>query len=479
MLACVSAIALALLFSSSAAPAGAADPASTDSTSIGAAASAVAWLKTQQQPDGGFEVASFAGFETRDVVLAIAEQAQTTTTWTASAARTAVEALQAGGSGPTPLDYLEDLVAASNDPGVAAKTVVLVSEPLGIDPTAFGAVNLQAKMGGCSGLTSPTFNGLLYLIIAQQLSCNGAPAASVTAVRAAQQANGGWGFVGDPTADDIDNDTTALAVEALVGSGALPSDPAVRAALGFLAHNHQANGAWQSFGEDDPNSTAMAILAITAAGYDVRTPCWRDAVAPALAGTPYTSPDVWLRSRQLTTGADAGRVQSPSDSFGINTLPTSQAVEGLLRSWLPVARAAAQVCTTAGSAPSVSTSAPTAGGTITVSGDGFAPGASLTIELHSDAVVLATVTADVTGAYSATVTIPADTAAGAHEIVVAGLGPDGQPTTSVVTIDVRAAVAVEGAVAAQGAVAVEGVVAVEQPVAVGAAVVSVQPTFTG
>jgi hypothetical protein len=346
VLVCTIALALTTLLGSSFAPVGAADPASN-----AAAASAVAWLTAHQQPDGGFEMATFPGFETRDAVLALAEQAQTTPTWNAGVARTAVEALQAGGSGPTPLDYLEDLVAASSDPGVAAKTVVLVSEPLGIDPTAFGSVNLLAKMGGCTGQASPTFNGLLYLVVAQQLLCGAAPEASIAAVRDAQQANGGWGFAGDPTTDDIDNDTTALAVEALVGSGAAPNDAAVRAALLFLAQNHQANGAWQFFGEDDPNSTAMAVIAITAAGYDVTTACWRDTVAPELAGRPYASPDAWLRAQQLAAGVDAGRVQSPSDSFGVNTLPTAQTVQALLRSWLPVDRAAPQVCAVPDPAP--------------------------------------------------------------------------------------------------------------------------------
>ncbi len=348
VLACSSALAIAILFSSSVAPVGAADSESTT-----ASANAVAWLKTKQLPDGSFEVAGFAGFETRDVVLAIAEQAQTGTTWSSSQALAAVQALKAGGSGPTPLDYLEDLVAASSDHGVAAKTVVLVSASLGIDATAFGSVNLLTKMGGCDGTSSATFNGLLYLIIAQQLLCAGvAPAANVTTVRSAQQANGGWGFAGDNTTDDIDNDTTAVAVEALIGSGATIADPAVQKALAFFAANFQADGAWQSFGEDDPNSTALAILGVTAAGFDVTTSCWRDTLAPDLVGTAYTSPDAWLRSQQLTTGTDAGRVQSPSDSFGVNTFATSQFVEGLMRSWLPVARAAEQTCATAGPPPS-------------------------------------------------------------------------------------------------------------------------------
>ena len=121
-------------------------------------------------------------------------------------------------------------------------------------------------MGGCDGTSSATFNGLLYLVIAQQLLCGGAPAANITTIRDAQQANGGWGFAGDNTAADIDNDTTAVALEALIGSGATTTDPAVQSALAFFAANFQADGAWQSFGADDPNSTAMAILGLTAAG---------------------------------------------------------------------------------------------------------------------------------------------------------------------------------------------------------------------
>ena len=337
VLACISTLAVFALCSWSFIPVGvgAADPASD---------AAVSWLVTQQQSDGGFEAAvpPFPGFETRDVVLAIAEHAQTGTTWNASEALAAVQSLQVGGL--TALDYLEALVAGSSDQGVAAKTVVLVSEPLGIDPTAFGSVDLVAKMGGCSNTTAPTFNGQLYLALAQQLVCSGAPAALITDIRGAQQANGGWGFAGDPTTDDIDNDTTGLAIEALIGSGATIDDPDLHAALMFLASNFQSNGAWQFFGDDDPNSTAMAVLAITAAGFDVSTSCWRDTLLPETAGTPYTSPDAWLRSQQLTSGADAGRIQSPADQFGVNTLPTSQTVEGLMRSWMPVARATAQTC---------------------------------------------------------------------------------------------------------------------------------------
>ena len=337
VVACISALAVLALCTSFFVPVGAADPASD---------AAVSWLATQQQSDGGFEIAAPGSiFETPDVVLAVAEHAQTGTTWNTSEALAAVQALQVGGK--SPLDYLESFIASDNDEGRAARMIVEVAAPLGMDPTAFGSVDLVTRMGGCANTSTATFNGNLYLALAQQLACSGAPAALISDIRGAQHDNGGWGFTGNPAVDDVDNDTTALGVEALIGSGATAADPDVRAALMYLAGSFQANGSWQSFGSDDPNSTAMAMLAITAAGFDVGTSCWRDTLVPATAGSPYTGPATWLVSQQLTSGSDAGRVQSPADSFPpISTFATSQSVEGLLRSWLPVARATTQTCTT-------------------------------------------------------------------------------------------------------------------------------------
>lgn len=60
-----------------------------------------------------------------------------------------------------------------------------------------------------------------------------------------------------------------------------------------------------------------------------------------------------------------------------------------------------------------------AGGEITVSGEGWTPETAVTVELHSDPVVLAKdVAVNSAGAFSQKVTIPADTAAGEHTLVV-------------------------------------------------------------
>src|SRR5882672_3430027 len=143
---------------------------------------AVAWLKTQQQADGGFEVAGFPGFETRDAALALAEQAQTGLAWSTTQARAALAGLHAGGpAGPTPLHALDAYAASVTTAGAAAKTIVLSAGPLGLDSSAFDAagdgspVNLSGKLdAGCAANTASfgaAFSDTLYAILAKKLVC--------------------------------------------------------------------------------------------------------------------------------------------------------------------------------------------------------------------------------------------------------------------------------------------------------------------
>jgi hypothetical protein len=106
--------------------------------------------------------------------------------------------------------------------------------------------------------------------------------------------------------------------------------------------------------------------------------------------------------------------------------------------------------TTSAGGGSVSGSASQAspGGTLTLNGTGFKPNDTLTITLHSDPVTLGTVTADPSGAFSTVVTIPADTAPGAHTIVVSGT--DGKTATFSLTV-VAAVTATTAATAVLGA----------------------------
>ena len=311
-----------------------------------AADRAVAWLVTQQQPDGGFEVAGFPGFETSDAVFAIADAAQTTPVWSTAEARAAVEALHAGGpGGPTPLDALDVWVAGGISAGDAAKLILLVVVPLGLDPHDVGTshTDLAAMVypTGCSGsadLGAATFYGSLTMGLAGDLLCGSPDPTDVTRIRAAQRSDGSWSYTGDP-AEPTDNgdevDVTSIATQVLVAAGATVADPAVRRALAYLASQQYPSGAFDAFGQPDPNSTAMAMLAVAAVGFDPASSCWRDTVAPERSGAGYTDPTIWLLTQQLPDG----RVQSPNDGYGVNTYPTSQTVEGWLQREVPVVRA--------------------------------------------------------------------------------------------------------------------------------------------
>ena len=106
-------------------------PAFNDTPSKSTASTATAWLLTQQQTDGGFEVAGSPGFETPDAILAIAENAQQQYGWDKTQAKNAV--LARVKNGHTPLHAIDDFVDGPGlDAGLAAKIIVLVAQPLGL-----------------------------------------------------------------------------------------------------------------------------------------------------------------------------------------------------------------------------------------------------------------------------------------------------------------------------------------------------------
>jgi hypothetical protein len=308
-----------------------------DDQAKGAAHTARNWLVTQQQTDGGFEVSGFPGFETPDAALAIAEDAQQQSAWNTDQARSAVQAVKRNGK--SALDALDDFADGTITAGQAAKLVVLVAQPLGDDPRAFdpqhdGARNLVAAVdaGRVANGGYGAFNATLYATIALRLAGRTGDATTVSLIRSGQQASGGWGFSGDGTATDADVDTTSLAIQALVAAGLPGTDAALTNGVAYLAHQQQANGAWQSFGADDPNSTATAVMAVTAVGENPGAGCWRDRAVPALTGTAYADPLVWLRKQQ----AADGHIASPNDAYPpVSTFATAQAIEALRRGWLP------------------------------------------------------------------------------------------------------------------------------------------------
>ena len=254
------------LFSS---PAQAADPASRAT-----ADAAVAWLKTQQQPDGGFELAIFPGFETRDASLAIAEHAQTGTTWSTTEALDAVGALHFGGTpaGATPLDALDAFGATVTTAGAAAKTIVF--DRLAAGPRPVGVRSRRRRHPG-----EPRRSPRLRLRRRHRLvrarvqrhalrrareeaacAARRRPPCSA-AIRAAAAGERWLELQRRPTGTDVD--PTPPRSRSRPWSPAVPTPPTPRCMPRSRSSppTTRPSGAWQSFGTDDPNSTSLAILA--------------------------------------------------------------------------------------------------------------------------------------------------------------------------------------------------------------------------
>lgn len=308
------------------------------------AQSAANWLRLQQLADGSFELADFPGFETPDAILALAEAAQTTSTWSTAEARAGVES--AAICGVTALDWIDDFAEAGLEASDAARMVTFVAKPLGISTTQFdpgndgngidleGIILSAEKHGGSYG----TFDGTLGVAIALRLMDKPVSAETVPFIRAGQHTDGSWDYTGDlSTETPSDINTTALAIIALVAAGADRDDAALRNALGYLASQQQSDGGFrEAFNGDEvtnPNATALAILAITAAGWDPDDDLWRAAGLTSYApvvNAAYISPRDALRATQTGDGNYA----SPYDIYGLNTFATTGGIHGMLANWI-------------------------------------------------------------------------------------------------------------------------------------------------
>jgi hypothetical protein len=305
--------------------------------------SATQWLIGQQQSDGGFETAKFAGFETPDAIFALAETAQTQPFYDTAAARQRVASVSTT-SNKTALDNVDALVDRASVPSVAAsaqaaKITALVAEPLGINPTDFdpsnnsvAPVNLIARIKQYQQTDGTLaygaqFNGVLYGAIALAQNGETVSPGLVNQIKVAQRPDGSWNYAGNLDAGTPgDVDTTSLALLALSTTGLTVQDTAVHAGAGYLAAKQDKPGSFAG----DPNSTALAAVALSDLRIDVTTSQWRaDEGHPIASGSTYSSPYDYLNAQQASDGHIAG----PNDKFGLNTFGTSQGIQALSRQW--------------------------------------------------------------------------------------------------------------------------------------------------
>jgi hypothetical protein len=237
---------------------------------------AIAYLKSQQEPDGSLPAFSAVG-STADAVLAVSAAGQ------GRAFRAAA------------LSYLRAQVEAGTvtTPGLQAK-VAMAAVAAGWNPRQFGGMNLIAELrskigptGQIAG-TGPFDHALVALALEAHRGAppKGQPVRNMLGwLLAAQCPNGGWAFDEpyDPATDDAncfngqpddfftaDTNTTAYVVMALLfagrdGWGTDPFDY-FRAARDVGEGGHGGWGFTPEFSTTDANSTALVMQSFIAAG---------------------------------------------------------------------------------------------------------------------------------------------------------------------------------------------------------------------
>lgn len=306
--------------------------------------------------------------------------------WLAVGTKLSIEATDAG-SGVAAIEYR--LGAGDWAPYTAA-----IELPLGTTAVDYRARDIAGTLGE---------------VVSAEFSVDGI-APSVTAERSAEPAASGWHLVA-PTVSLAASDAESGigAIEYAIGTGAWASytEP-IGIPEGISELRYRASDALGNV-----SATAVETFKV-------------DSVRPELTAA--------LVGRTLSlTGSDAGsgiaRIEIRLDGAGDWSLYTG-AITLDNRAHSLEYRAtdnAGNLGVVAGRSViggSISQANAKPGDTITVSGEGFASGEAVRVELRSQPVLLEEAVADADGAFSVSVTIPRDTAEGAHKIVLTGENPE-------------------------------------------------------
>ena len=206
-----------------------------------------------------------------------------------------IDPAQVKTGGKSPVDFLNARAAEQTQAASAAKAA-LAARAANLDPRSLNGVDLLAVVSGTYDSVTGRYasDDFSHGVAMLGLTCNGVdvPNGSVGALRAAQLDDGGWGFDGFS-----DPDTTAIALQALIAAGVPASDPSVATALAYFESTQAPDGGWGfTPTESNTSSTAYVVQALIAAGIDPRSPRF---------GAP-VSPLDYLLGQQAPDGSFAG-----------------------------------------------------------------------------------------------------------------------------------------------------------------------------
>jgi len=257
-----------------AAPLAVAQEAQSSATEVGGGSSvpnALDYLKSRQQPDGGFaEPGSKSTDElTAWTICGVCASGEDITTWKKS--------------GRSPLDFLAADVGSLSKLTDIEKACLAVCSAGG-DPRSFGGRNLvdeislrMATDGHIGDMTNEHSWGVIALAAAGVKLPDGAR----TWLEARQNIDGGFGY-GSGAASEPDD--TGAALQALIAAGDSSTSNAVTRALSYL-HFCQADDGGFTYQSRESNvgSTAWAVQGISAAGQDASSSAW----ASSAGKTPF------------------------------------------------------------------------------------------------------------------------------------------------------------------------------------------------
>lgn len=240
------------------------------STSIMAAHSALQWLGTQQQDDGGYgNVGS-----TLNTILAVAAAGEDVEAWRSDADNSMIDYLRAGVS---PYTYTTSYIgqAAQN-----AGTLALALAAADLDPTDFEGLDLVDVLSDyydpATGAFDTTYGWWQAIaMMGWQASGETIPVTATNYLKSLVNTDGGWGFPGYGS----DPDTTGMVLQGLIAAGEPLASTAVVSGVAYLADAQDEAGGFVSFATLNVNSTAVAIPGLLAAGEDPLGAAWTTAIS--------------------------------------------------------------------------------------------------------------------------------------------------------------------------------------------------------
>jgi len=189
------------------------------------------------------------------------------------------------GAGPSVMTYLAGHAASACATAGGCGELIQAVVAAGLDPGAFGGVDLLTTLGHFYDSSSGAFGTVSAFT--QALAVQGlvaasqpVPVAAINLLVARQDSDGGWGYLltrNDPNAPS-DTNSTAMVLMALDAAGTHGRDAA---ALAWLHTQQDGDGGFPfqfvascHTGCSDPDSTALVLQALLGSGQNPNAPAW-------------------------------------------------------------------------------------------------------------------------------------------------------------------------------------------------------------